>query len=221
MTEAVLALADLGWGAFYQSQLDLSELETSGPVRVLAVHRGMVVIAGPSGIERIATTSFETSITVGDWLLLSLEDHRPVRVLERHSLFKRRAAGTGRAVQLIAANVDTLFVVSSCNQDFNIARLERYLALAREAEVNPVVVLTKADQCDDSNDYRRQAEALLPGLMVEVVDARNPSSVQCLETWCAAGQTVALVGSSGVGKSTLTNTLLGESAIRTAAVTRR
>ncbi|MEO1016217.1 MAG: ribosome small subunit-dependent GTPase A [Pseudomonadota bacterium] len=217
MTEALQTLAELGWSPYFQSQLDLEELETCRPVRVLAVHRGMVEAAGEDGLERVLTASRDLNPTAGDWLLLSREDSRPARVLERRSVFKRRAAGPGREIQLIAANIDTLFVVSSCNQDFNIARLERYLALAREAEVHPVVVLTKADECSDSDDYRHRAEAILPDLMVEVVDARDTASVQCLSLWCANGQTVALLGSSGVGKSTLTNTLTGETAIRTHA----
>ena len=120
-----------------------------------------------------------------------------------------RAAGTGRRVQLIAANVDTLFVVTSCNQDFNVARLERYLALAREAGAMPVVVLTKADLAPDTGDYVRAAARLMPGLLVECVDARDPAEVARLAVWCGPGQTVALLGSSGVGKSTLVNTLSG------------
>ena len=149
-----------------------------------------------------------SAATVGDWLLLD-RGHRPLRRLERKSLFKRRAAGGESRIQLIAANVDTLFVVSSCNADFNPPRLERYLALAREADVTPVVVLTKADQAEAPGDYARTAARLLPGQLVETVDARDSARIACLEAWCGHGQTVALVGSSGVGKSTLVNTLAG------------
>jgi ribosome biogenesis GTPase len=131
-------------------------------------------------------------------------------VLARKSLFKRKAAGTGRRVQLIAANVDTLLIVTSCNQDFNVARLERYLALAREAEVTPLVVLTKADLVDDTHDYVAAAARLMPGLFVECLDARDGEAASRLAPWCGPGQTVALVGSSGVGKSTLVNALAGE-----------
>ena len=100
-------------------------------------------------------------------------------------------------VQLIAANVDTLFVVSSCNQDFNPARLERYLALARDADVTPVIVLTKADLADAPGDFARRAARLMPGLLVETVDARDLRSIACLEAWCGHGQTVALRGLLG------------------------
>ena len=142
---------------------------------------------------------------------------RPRRLLRRSSLFKRRAAGTSRKLQLIAANVDTLFIVTSCNQDFNPARLERYLALASEAGVTPVIVLTKADLAD----ARRTLSALRPGCSGRaggVVDARSAEASPRLAPWCARGQTVALVGSSGVGKSTLVNTLTGTERIATQGV---
>jgi ribosome biogenesis GTPase / thiamine phosphate phosphatase len=205
-------LADLGWNPFYQSQLDPAEWDKATPVRVMAVHRGGLEVAGPGIAARIpplAATDGEAGATVGDWLLLDPTTRRPVRRLERKSLFKRGVAGLTSHVQLIAANVDTLFVVSSCNQDFNPARLERYLALARDADVTPVIVLTKADLTDAPGDFAHRAARLMPGLLVETVDARERASIACLEVWCGHGQTVALVGSSGVGKSTLINTLTG------------
>jgi ribosome biogenesis GTPase len=205
-------LADLGWNPFYQSQVEPHAWDNAVPVRVMAVHRGGIDVAGPGIATRIPMfedADDETRSTVGDWLLLDRTTRRPVRRLERKSLFKRKAAGKGRQVQLIAANVDTLFVVSSCNQDFNPPRLERYLALARDADVTPVIVLTKTDLTDAPGDFARRAAKLMPGLLVETVDARDRASIACLEVWCGHGQTVALVGSSGVGKSTLINTLTG------------
>jgi ribosome biogenesis GTPase len=207
-------LADLGWNPLWQSQLDPDEWDSTTPVRVMAVHRGALDVAGPGVAMRIPPfrgdpDDDEGAATVGDWLLLDAGTRRAVRRLERKSLFKRGAAGLTSHVQLIAANVDTLFVVSSCNQDFNPARLERYLALAREADVTPVIVLTKADLVDAPADFAHRAAKLMPGLLVETVDARERASTACLEVWCGQGQTVALVGSSGVGKSTLINTLAG------------
>ena len=214
MTSQFSDLANFGWSVFFDSQLEPDDLTAAAPARVTAVHRGGLSVAGPGVDGRIApfiatAGDEETAATVGDWLLLDRETFRPRRLLQRKSLFKRRAAGTGRKLQLIAANVDTLFIVSSCNQDFNTARLERYLALAREADVTPVIVLTKADLTDMPEDFVRAAAKLMPGLLAEVLDARDPDSVACLAPWCARGQTVALVGSSGVGKSTLINTLAG------------
>ncbi len=202
------ALADLGWSAFFQSQLSLDDLQSFRSARIMAVHRGAFNVDDGNGPRRSELLPADEA-TVGDWLLVDPATERPVRVLERKSVFKRRAAGSEGRTQLIAANVDTLFVVTSCNRDFNIARLERYLALAAEAGVTPVVVLTKADTCDTPTTYRDRAAALVPGLMVETVDARDPAAVAPLALWCKRGQTVALVGSSGVGKSTLVNTLAG------------
>jgi ribosome biogenesis GTPase len=119
---------------------------------------------------------------------------------------------------MIAANVDTAFIVSSCNQDFSVARLERYLVLAREVGVEAVVVLTKIDLTDTPEGFAGAARAIEPGLAVEMVDARDPDSVARLGAWCGPGRTVALLGSSGVGKSTLVNSLRGSDSIATQAI---
>ncbi len=212
MTNRRSRLADYGWSQFFQTQLGVADLARFIPVRVFAVHRNGIDVAGPDFDGRIPPIAFaddEAHATVGDWLLIDRVSGATDRILARKSLFKRKAAGTGRRVQLIAANVDTLFIVTSCNQDFNVARLERYLALAREADVTPVIVVTKADLTDDARSYVTRAAKLMPGLLVECLDARAPEEAAHLKPWCGAGQTVALVGSSGVGKSTLVNTLTG------------
>ena len=223
MTYQISDLADFGWNSAFTSQLETSDLTDAVPARVVAVHRGGILVTGPAGDKLIPPFSSkddneEAVATVGDWLLLDPQTFQPQRLLQRKSLVKRRAPGTGRKLQLIAANIDTLFVVSSCNQDFSTARLERYLALARDADVTPIIVLTKADQTDTPEDFANAAAKLLPGLLVEVLDARDPDSVARLAIWCARGQTVALVGSSGVGKSTLINTLTGVDRIATQCV---
>lgn len=207
-----LSLKDFGWSQFFQSQLTEAEFDFR-PARVMAVHRDALEVASPSFEGRVLPPRAEDDedhATVGDWLLLD-QGQRVVRVLPRRSLFKRKSAGTGRRVQLIAANVDTLFIVTSANADFNIARLERYLALAVETEVTPVVVITKADLTDDVQPYLAKARRLLPGLIVEAFDARTDEAAKCLVPWAGRGQTLALVGSSGVGKSTIVNSLSGES----------
>lgn len=225
-------LADLGWTNFFLSQLDADELATLAPARVMSVHRTKMDVMG-CGPDQVP---FEKTImpfsepddpddgspgraaTVGDWVLVDPVTGQAHRLLDRTSVFKRKVAGHERKEQLIAANVDTLFVVTSCNQDFNVARLERYLALAQDAGVTPVIILTKADLTDDPRDYEQQAMGLMPGIVVETLDARDPNQIASLLPWCTTGQTVAFVGSSGVGKSTLINTLTGQDTIETAGI---
>ena len=217
------SLSELGWRKFFSTQLSPEEQASLAPVRVMAVYRGQVAVAGadvdrliPSHISGAA--SEEDHATVGDWLLIDLETLQIARILTRASLFLRRAPGNARRVQLIAANVDTLFIVASCNEDFNIARLERYLVLAHEVGVTPVLVLTKADLTDTPEAYVAAARGLQSDLRVEIVNAKDPASVARLAAWCGPGQTVSLMGSSGVGKSTLINTLRGSQSIVTQAV---
>ena len=202
-------LESLGWRNFFASQLEPDT--TLAPVRVIAVHRGRVEVLGDQ-IETsvpLSGNSAELQITVGDWVLLDRTGPRVMHLLDRFGVFKRGAAGKSQSVQLIAANVDSLFIVTSANRDFNVARLERYLAVAQDAGAFPIVVITKADTCDSVEKFVADASRLAPGLLVEALDARDASAVECLRPWCGPGQTVALLGSSGVGKSTLINTLAG------------
>jgi ribosome biogenesis GTPase len=206
------SLATLGWRGFFAAQIDpILEAELA-PVRVTGVHRDTLLVAGLGADDRLPVPradNEEAAATVGDWLLVDPSAHSVRRRLDRFGLFKRRAAGTDRRLQLIAANVDTLFIVTSANRDFNPARLERYLALALEGSANPVVIVTKADLNEEARDLAARAARLAPGLFAECLDARDPIAAEALGPWCATGQTVALVGSSGVGKSTLINTLTG------------
>jgi ribosome biogenesis GTPase len=202
-------LAHLGWRPHFQSQVD-PEDERS-PARVMNVHRGRVEVALETGSASIQLhgKSAAMGLTVGDWVLLDT-DHSQVMIrLEAFGRFQRRAAGTGGEVQSIAANVDTLFIVTSANRDFNVARLERYLAIAHDAGAYPIIVITKADLTESLENFVRPASKLSPGILVESLDARDPLQIVVLSSWCGEGQTVALLGSSGVGKSTIINTLSG------------
>lgn len=223
MVETSPILTQLGWKAVFGDQLSPEERRSFQPVRVVSVHRGRVTVSGDGFEDSIPSRlpvpgGPEDRPTVGDWLLVDPTTRTIVRILDRTSLFKRPAPGDERRVQLIAANIDTLFIVTACTQDFNLARLERYLVLTREVGVRPVVVLTKADLSPEPALLVEAARALQSGLRVELVDGRDPASVARLVDYCGIGQTVALVGSSGVGKSTLVRTLTGSRSIATQPV---
>lgn len=224
MSKSSYSLPQLGWSHFFQQQLSLEEWEATCPARVFGVYRNSITIASEHGQQQISLPGTwhlrdpEELPTVGDWLLLDSVTGQPRKILARKSLFQRRSAGNDARLQMIAANIDTLFIVTSCNQDFNLSRLERYLALALEVRVDPVLVLTKADLSDHVSDYRQQAKSINPNWAIETINALETSSAEVLNFWCGPGQTVALVGSSGVGKSTLINTLCGAAAQMTRSI---
>lgn len=202
-----LSLAELGWSAFFDDQLDRVDAGLA-PMRVATVHRARVTAESQSGPIKLNLPNRANTVdyAVGDWVLVDPNTRIPVRRLERKTTLQRRTEG-GQSPQLIAANVDTLFIVTSCNEDLNVARLERYLALANESGTTPVIILTKADQVADNAPWRDQVLGLQRGLKVVALDATAPEAALALAPWCATGQTGALVGSSGVGKSSLLNTL--------------
>ncbi|WP_158966738.1 ribosome small subunit-dependent GTPase A [Chachezhania sediminis] len=212
MTHPSYTLPDLGWSAQFQSQLSLADFETLRPARIAAVHRSRLEGLSADGpVDLTLPPDLPAGDTaVGDWVLYAPDTGRMSRVLDRTSLLKRRAAGTGAVDQLIAANVDTLLIVTSANADFNPARLERYLALAHAAGAQPLIVVTKSDLCADPDlvqDALRKVARTVPHV---ALDARDPAAAGALADWCGKGQTLACVGSSGVGKSTLVGTLTGQ-----------
>lgn len=210
------SLSNLGWNGAFSSALsqDFPNWYDYQLGRVCAIHRGHIDIFCEQGIKTVAALSKSGDLAVGDWLLFD-DDDKVVHIVERQSLFSRRGAGTNATLQLIAANVDTVFIVCSLNHNFNLSRIERYLALAKQAKVTPVVVLTKADLCEDSFEYVEQCRQTDASLLIEVVNSLDADSVSPLKAWCAAGKTVAFLGSSGVGKSTLVNTLMVENVLET------
>lgn len=150
---------------------------------------------------------------VGDWVVVRrrLSQDQPVitDVLRRRSSFSRRGAGLLTAEQVVAANVDTLFVVMGLDRDFSLRRLERYLLMAREGGVGPVIVLTKPDLTDELADQVESVRTLAEGVPVVVVQPTTGDGVDQVRAWLTRGRTGALVGSSGVGKTTLINQLTG------------
>ena len=202
-----LTYADLGWTAHFARQADA---ETIQPLRIAEVHRDRVTALGLSGPVTLRAPQGAGTFAVGDWI--TAHDGAVADRLDRQSTLARRAAGTDARTQLIAANVTTLGIVTSCNADFSERRLERYLVLAADAECLPLIVLTKADQTDDPTSYESRANRLSPLVTALALDATDPLEIKRLHPWCRTGDTLALVGSSGVGKTTIRNALTGEAA---------
>ena len=202
-------LANLGWQPFFQQQMNLDEWDLAVCARVIEHHRSEYELATETGRQTLTITPSIPALTVGDWILLQ-QNGRFLRTLERKSCFRRKAAGNKVAEQLIAANVDTAFILCSLNDDFNLNRIERYLSIVNDADAEPVVVLSKMDLCEDSGSLRAMVQQLDNLLCVEVINCQDTASVAALLPWCQIGRTIVLLGSSGAGKSTLTNTLLGE-----------
>ncbi|TRY29357.1 ribosome small subunit-dependent GTPase A [Aliiglaciecola sp. M165] len=203
------ALTSFGWDPFFQQQLSLEEWSDAIPARVSAQHKSIVNLMTASAEINFELSHSMPTLVVGDWILLD-QDHQFLRLLDRKTCFKRKSAGTGVDWQFIAANVDTAFIVCSMNEEFNLNRIERYLSLVHSADTEPVIVLTKSDLVDSSETWKMHVQQLDTHLSVVTVNAHESECVKLLSNWLCAGKTIVMLGSSGVGKSTLTNTLLGQ-----------
>ena len=200
-------MSALGWSDLFEEQVTAEELALDR-MRIATIHRSRMTAVSQHGPVRLVLPAQANTAeyAVGDWVLVDPATRLVARRLDRKTVLQRHTEG-GRVPQLIAANVDTLFITTSCNEDLNPARLERYLALANEAGATPVIVLTRADKVADTAPYRAQVAGLQRGLAVVALNAKSPEAAAILAPWCGAGRTIALVGSSGVGKSSLLNTL--------------
>lgn len=224
------SLESLGWSPFFESQLDSSTDTDSTPARVLEEQRGHYRILGEKGLlfaelagrlRHQADTHGAHLPCTGDWVLARGSDGARGdavaaihRVLLRRTKLSRQEAGPRTAEQVIAANVDTVFLVQSLNRDLNLRRLERYLAVLWESGAEPVVILSKADLCADPAAAVAAVEEAARGVAVHATSALQPGGLDALAAYIRPGRTVALVGSSGVGKSTILNRLSGEDLMR-------
>ena len=216
------ALIPLGWKPVFQQQIP-DHAEHLVPARITAVQRtGLTLAPELPGVREIPmagkwfTLAPEERPTVGDWVMVDPAEQAIESILARTSLLKRlNPAGE---IQLIAANVDIALLVTSCNADFNLARLERYLSVVLEAGVQPIVVLTKIDLHDEHEQFIESARSLGADIPVECVNALDPGTLDGVRAWCRQGQTLAMLGSSGVGKSTLLNGLMGEAVQATKSI---
>lgn len=223
-------LTALGFGPFFESQFAAWAEPALIPARVAAEHRGAYEVwtasaAGPATLAgRLHHALAEAALpTTGDWVALRAEPTPDApalieRVFARRTAFTRGAAGPESRAQLLAANVDLVFAVSGLDADFNLHRLQRLLARIYAGGASPAIVLSKADLCAALEAHRREVERRAPGVPVLVVSALAGEGLAALRAMIGAGQTAAFLGSSGTGKSTLINALVGETAMATGAV---
>jgi ribosome biogenesis GTPase len=219
----ILSLESFGWCSGSSIELAFAALPPMGLVaaRVVSEYRGAYRVQ--TAIEEVAahvTGQFRHQVqdptgfpAVGDWVAVHPADKGNSalihQVLPRTSQFVRQAAGTATIGQVVAANIDTVFLMSGLDDDFNLRRLERYLVTAWNSGASPVIVLNKADVCPDLTSVIAQVEAIAQGVPIYPISATTGEGLLQLDADLQPGKTIALVGSSGVGKSTLTNYLLG------------
>jgi ribosome biogenesis GTPase len=232
LAELPPSLEDYGWRPIFATAFDTA-LTASGrqlrPARVLTefrggynVHTGTAeVTASVAGRLRHHAEDAAAFPAVGDWVAVEIPHYGEAKihaVLPRVSTFSRRGAGKQPTEQVLAANVDTVLLVSGLDHDFNPRRMERYLALAWASGAAPVIVLNKADLCEDVPAHLDAVREIAPDVPIHVVSGVTRRGIEELRVYAASGMTVAFLGSSGVGKSTLVNALLGTERQATGAV---
>ncbi|KPJ90709.1 MAG: hypothetical protein AMS18_10200 [Gemmatimonas sp. SG8_17] len=225
-----MSLAAYGWNETWAERLAAADCSRGVAARVLAqrrelyrVHTGATELpARICGRLRHDASSTADLPAVGDWVVVEHSgagnDALIQVVLPRKSSFSRKAAGKRTDEQIVGANVDTVWIVSAFDSDLNPARLERYVTLVWESGASPVVVLAKADLSEAPESIVAGLNARLVGVPIHAVSALDGAGLAALGSYLVQGQTIALIGSSGVGKSTLINRLAGREVMRTAAV---
>jgi ribosome biogenesis GTPase len=224
------SLNPYGWNSYFQEQLELIEGEGLAPARVVSESRNSYDVAARqgelkakiSGSMRYRLDETGRRPAVGDWVAITTDGREAViqAVLPRKSRFSRQAAGERTEEQVVAANIDTVFIVNGLDggRSFNLRRIERYLTLAWNSGASPVIILNKADLCPDMGAYLDDVESVAAGIPVHSVSAIEGTGLDALKGYLKEGRTVAFLGSSGVGKSALINALLGSERQQTGAI---
>ncbi|MDE2142409.1 MAG: ribosome small subunit-dependent GTPase A [Elusimicrobia bacterium] len=222
-------LEDWGWDERWAAAFAAQPGSGLSPARVVEEQRGQFGVMTADGVRAARTTGAMRHKaagrgelpSVGDWLAVEPvagERAMTVRgILPRRSKLSRKTAGEAIEEQVIAANLDVVFVMTALNNDFNARRLERFLMVCRESGAETVLLLNKLDACPDPAPYLAEAKAVASGAPVLTLSAAVGTGAEALSAWIKPGRTVGFVGTSGVGKSTLVNLLLGTKNIRTAA----
>lgn len=211
----------VGWNSYFEETFEEYKQQGFEVARVVLEHKRLYrvlsehgeLMAEVSGKLRFQALERQDFPAVGDWVVISARPHEQKAtihgILPRKSKFSRKAAGGTTEEQIVAANVDTIFLVNALNADFNVRRIERYVLTAWESGANPVIILSKADLCDDVQEKIQQVESVAFGVPTHALSAEQNIGMEQLTPYICEGKTIALLGSSGVGKSTITNALLG------------
>ncbi len=217
--ENTLNLVDLGWNQEFESKFNqINNKEDYQVARVAVEYKGIYKLYTETGEvlgEITGKMRYDNKFpVVGDWVVVDLQigGERSIihDILPRNSKFSRNKAGSKTQEQIVVSNIDTVFIVTSLNQDFNLRRIERYLTITWDSGANPVIILNKADLCDDIEVKKNGVESIAFGVPIHVIAALENEGIDQLKRYFKKGETVALLGSSGVGKSTLINSILDE-----------
>lgn len=220
----------LGWNNFFEAAFRAHAQEHHQVGRVSAEHKNLYELYTPSGVlSAVVSGRFQHRAqaasdfpAVGDWVLITenKEECKAVihAVLPRKSRFSRNAAGGKPNEQIVAANIDIVFIASSVNKDFNLRRIERYLAMAWEGETMPVVILTKSDLCNTVEEHIQAVQNIARDVPIHAVSALHNRGLDELSPYIGEGVTIAVLGSSGVGKSTLVNAMVGENILEVSSI---
>ena len=220
------SLVELGWNNFFQQQI--FDVETPNLARVIRQDLGRYQLISEQGLltgilpGKARLESKADLPTVGDWVLYEPQEHSDEvviqQLLERNTKFSRKEAGEKFNEQVVAANIDVVFVVTGLDDNFNPKRIERYLLLCQTSGAMAVVVLNKVDLCTDVDSKVDQVKEVAVNAPIHTISAFLDEGLEPLKSYISPGATVAVMGSSGVGKSTLINGLLGYEHFKTGAV---
>jgi len=221
-------LEDWGWDARWAEAFGGDATKGLFPVRLIEEQRGLFQIMSEQGVKGARTPGTMRHKAadraglpaVGDWVCAEAVPNEKVvlirRILPRRTKLSRKAAGETMEEQVIAANLDTVLVMTALNADFNARRLERFLTVSRESGAEPVLLLNKLDECAEPEPFLKDARQAAGDAAVLAISARAGTGLDALAAWIKPGRTVGLIGSSGVGKSTLVNRLAGNEKLKTA-----